>query len=145
MIPLALGLGALGLLLWLARRFSMASVPGLHSLLRWVAALAAMSLLTMLLLTGRGLVALAMVVIMGPLAWGWWRQAAPTASPRSRSPQRMTRRMALEVLGLTDPVDEAQIRAAWVQAMQAAHPDRGGSDIDAARVNQAKDVLSGRK
>jgi hypothetical protein len=49
------------------------------------------------------------------------------------------------VLGLVDPVSEADVRAAWLRLMRVAHPDGGGSDWLAARVNQAKDVLLGRR
>ena len=57
----------------------------------------------------------------------------------------MKRAEALQVLGLTDPVSDSDVRAAWVRLMRVAHPDGGGSDWLAARVNQAKDVLLGRR
>jgi curved DNA-binding protein CbpA len=44
-------------------------------------------------------------------------------------------------LGLAPGASEADIRAAWLRLMQAAHPDKGGSDWLAARINQARDVL----
>ena len=55
----------------------------------------------------------------------------------------MTRAEALEVLGLRDPVTDAQVREAWVRLMRVAHPDGGGSDWLAARINQARDILLG--
>jgi curved DNA-binding protein CbpA len=55
----------------------------------------------------------------------------------------MTRAEALEVLGLGDGADEAAIRSAHRRLMRAAHPDQGGSDWLAARLNQARDVLLG--
>jgi len=36
-----------------------------------------------------------------------------------------------------------EIKAAHRRLMAAAHPDRGGSDWIAARLNQARDVLLG--
>ncbi len=67
-----------------------------------------------------------------------WRDDGP-AAPAAGGP--MTPAEALAVLGLAEGADEAEIRAAHRRLMQAAHPDRGGSDWLAARVNQARDVL----
>jgi hypothetical protein len=53
----------------------------------------------------------------------------------------MTRAEALAVLGLAEGATEAEIRAAHRRLMRAAHPDQGGSDWLAARINQARDVL----
>jgi hypothetical protein len=69
----------------------------------------------------------------------WREAAAPPASPGAA----LSRNEALEVLGLEEGADEAAIRAAHRRLMQAAHPDRGGSDWLAARINQARDVLLG--
>ncbi len=144
MILVGLGLGALGLLLWAANAFSRATVASLKSLLAWVVALGGLALGTMLLLTGRGATAVAAAVFLGPLAWTWWKEAQGKPS-KTRPDQikrgKMGRAEALEVLGLTDPVSDADVRAAWVQLMRVAHPDGGGSHGLAARVNQARDVL----
>ena len=53
----------------------------------------------------------------------------------------MTREEALAVLGLTEGAGEEAIRAAHRRLMRGAHPDQGGSDWLAARINQARDVL----
>lgn len=144
MILVGLGLGALGLLLWAASAFSRATVASLKSLLAWVVALGGLALGTMLLLTGRGATAVAAAVFLGPLAWTWWQEAQGKSS-KTRPDQirrgKMGRAEALDVLGLTDPVSDADVRAAWVQLMRVAHPDGGGSHGLAARVNQARDVL----
>ena len=150
MVMLALGLGVLALLFWAANSFSRASVASIKALLAWVAALAGLCLAVLLLLTGRGAMAISAGVMFGPLLWSWWKrhagagasQAAQGPAPR---PGKMSRREALEVLGLVDPVSEADVRAAWVRLMRVAHPDGGGSDWLASRVNQAKDVLLGRR
>jgi hypothetical protein len=149
MILLGLGLGALGLLLWAANAFSRASIASLKGLLAWVVALGGLALGTMLLLTGRGASAIAAGVFLGPLAWSWWQEAqGKERKPGSRQPGRgqvgrgrMGRAEALDVLGLTDPVSDSDVRAAWVRLMRVAHPDGGGTHGLAARVNQARDVL----
>ena len=144
MIALALGLGALALLLWAAQRFSAAEVSNIKGLMAWVTALAGLSLAALLLLSGRGMTALAGLTLLGPLAWSGWKEARGRA-PAAPSGPKMGRAEALDILGLQDPVSEADVRTAWVRLMRVAHPDGGGSDWLAARVNHAKDVLLNRR
>lgn len=58
---------------------------------------------------------------------------------------KMDREEAFAVLGLKPGAPEKDIVAAHRRLMQKFHPDRGGSDDLAARINRAKDVLLGRK
>ncbi len=53
----------------------------------------------------------------------------------------MSRAEALDVLGLAPDAGEVEIQLAYVRLIRAAHPDNGGSDWLAARINQARDVL----
>ena len=51
---------------------------------------------------------------------------------------------ALEVLGLEPDASNSDIESAYRNEMKRAHPDQGGSDWMAAKVNQARDVLLSR-
>lgn len=55
----------------------------------------------------------------------------------------MTRNEALAILGLEEEAERDAIVAAHRKLMQKLHPDRGGNDYLAAKVNLAKDTLLG--
>jgi hypothetical protein len=144
MIALLLGCASLLVLMGALGQFSRAQVQSVKQMGVWVAAIGGLLLAAMLFLTGRGAVAISALVMLGPLLWGWVKQAAPVAASRPKPrPSGMSRAEALEVLGLPAGATKDDIQAAYVRLMRAAHPDRGGSDWLAARINQARDVLLG--
>ena len=55
----------------------------------------------------------------------------------------MSEQEAREVLGVSDHADKREILMAYRTLMQKVHPDHGGSDYLASKLNQAKDTLLG--
>jgi DnaJ homolog subfamily C member 19 len=152
MLMLVLGGLTLFLLLGGLRAFERASVTTVKSLFAWIAALGGITLALLLVLTGKVNIALGALTLFGPLIWQRWRASHPAAAagaqrqapPPPRRQSNMTPEEAYEVLGLHPGATEAEIRAAHHRLMRTAHPDSGGSDWLATRVNQARDVLVGR-
>lgn len=66
-----------------------------------------------------------------------------TGQPPPESGNGMSRKEALALLGLEDDASDEDIVAAHRTLMQKLHPDRGGNNYLAAKINQAKDLLLG--
>jgi hypothetical protein len=77
-----------------------------------------------------------------PESWFPRDEPAPMPPMRNAGPQ-MPAAEALKVLGLPPGASADDIRAAHKRLMLQNHPDRGGSDYLASKINEAKDVLLG--
>ncbi|MDO3385744.1 molecular chaperone DnaJ [Gilvimarinus sp. SDUM040013] len=113
-----------------------------------------MALLIFLVITGRihwlG-AALAALIPLAKFGLGLVAQVLPFLKHRSSqspspAPAAMTPDEAAETLGLhqafrDNNLNKEVVLKAHKSLMQKVHPDRGGNDYLAARVNQAKDIL----
>ena len=64
-----------------------------------------------------------------------------SAANNAVAEQAMNRAMALEILGLNDAASKDEVVQAHRRLMQKMHPDRGGSDYLAKKINAARDFL----
>ncbi|MBN9507660.1 MAG: DnaJ domain-containing protein [Alphaproteobacteria bacterium] len=151
MLFLLLGLATFVVLLAALGAFSRAQVATLKQFGLWVVAIGGLLLAAMLFLTGRGGIAIAALTLLAPMVWSWVQEGK---RPRVRRPGvgagagtarggAMSREEAFAVLGLHPGASAEEIRAAHRRLMRSAHPDQGGSDWLATRINQARDVLLG--
>lgn len=106
---------------------------------RWPA-LACGALALLLLYRGAWQAALALAV-MAVLAWRFWPHLAPGPGGETRQGEDPNDGAARALLGLAPNPTEQQIRAAYRAKMARAHPDRGGSNAEAARLTAARDRL----
>ena len=111
--------------------------------------------LTILLaVTGRihwlGAAIAAVIPAISKLAvWGWrllpffqqWRNHNKGKPHKPRPTAAMDYDEALELFGLTAKADKQQIIQRHRELMQRNHPDRGGSNYLAAKINEAKKIL----
>ena len=70
-------------------------------------------------------------------------QTASSQPPPQHPPARgsMSRDEALQVLGLKSGASPDEIKQTHKRLIKDFHPDKGGSDYLAAKINEAKDVL----
>jgi len=83
------------------------------------------------------------------MAIEFWRgdriESAEADARPARAPQRaMSLDEAASVLGLDIDANAEEVRAAHRKLIAQIHPDKGGTDYLAAKINEARDLLLGR-
>lgn len=147
MIVIAGALALIGLL-FLAR-ISMTGDPGKLMTIARYAAIGMLAALAIFLgVTERWapaifLAGVAWSLMTGIRLWPAGRPDHDAPPPRERPSGTITRTEALRVLGLQEGASEDDIRAAHRKLIISNHPDKGGSDYLASKINEAKDVLLG--
>lgn len=142
-----MGAGAIAVwLLMRARRAAPAEARRTVTLLKFVAILVLAAALFAIKLWPVAFMVL--VAAGGITAIEIWRDraikseaAAPAPPPAPRA--AMTREEASSVLGVSPDADSEAVRAAHRRLISQLHPDKGGSDYLASKINQARDVLAG--
>lgn len=104
--------------------------------------------LFVLAVTGRLPAAIAILTALAPLAVGWWKARHDEHDDTldiMGDHEIDTREDALKVLGLGEGATDDEITKAYKKLMQKVHPDHEGSEWIAAKLNQARDYLLGKK
>lgn len=138
---------AFGFLNWWARADVRVIRNGLKVALLLGMAIAALIILA-LIITGR-FALIPLLFLIAPLALrisrltiaGAGDQHKDTASAPRQSKSTMTRAEALEVMGLSEGASRQDIKDAYKKLMAQIHPDRGGTDWMAAKLNEARRIL----
>lgn len=151
MLPLAAGLVALLLGIFLFGSFLRADMRKLATSLKRIGGIVLAVGTVGLLATGR----VGFAFLTGSIAWALLSgQPLPKfggrtggsandndQSGRANRVGRMSRSEALDLLGLSEGASKEEIISAHRRLIQQTHPDKGGTNYLASKINEAKDVL----
>ncbi|PCI59614.1 MAG: hypothetical protein COB37_11250 [Kordiimonadales bacterium] len=139
-----------GALLVLLNWWSKAEVASAKKGLVWGIIGVCVLLGVLLLASGRGIAAIAPIGYAGWRMLGFGQTIASLykrfggenkASVGPKAAVTLSRDDALEVLGLRDGASHQEIKSAHKRLIAQCHPDKGGSDWMAAKINDARRIL----
>jgi len=151
-----LGLVVLFCLYVVMRWFIEAEPKDIVRILKWSGLIVFLLLIVWLLVSGRLGWAFAAAPVLfvwfrrlhtlfnvGQTARRWYQKGAQKQNERRHTSSQgaMTREEAWEILGLQEGASRADIQEAYRRLIAQLHPDKGGSDYLAAKINQARDLL----
>ncbi|HEC90856.1 MAG TPA: molecular chaperone DnaJ, partial [Alphaproteobacteria bacterium] len=148
LLYLILGIALLAGVLLTGRWFANADPKALIKVLKWFFIAIILVAIVFLALSGR--LAWAIAAVPALIVWLMRLRAAHRAfrafggAPGERPPGAMTVEEAWRVLGLEPGASRDEIKKTHRRLIAGLHPDRGGSDYLAAKINQAKDLLLGK-
>ena len=129
-----------------------ASAHQVRMVLRVIGAAVLAIAITMLALTGRIWLAAMIVAVLLPFVIAHYTgrpdgagTAQQTTPPEGVHSAGLTRKQALDILGLNEDAGEDDIKRAYRNLMNRTHPDHGGSAWMAERLNAARARLLGDK
>ena len=135
--------------LWLIRKAGRSKPAEMRLLLQKIGGYSALGFAALLMVKGQiGFASGLLVVGLGligktsllPRGFAPWASGpAETAPPPQRSDLKSDE--ALAILGLKRGATSEDVRQAHKRLMKDFHPDKGGTDYLAAKINAAKDVL----
>ncbi len=137
---------------WLIRTFAKSSPAQSRALGTKLAGYALLGVAAIVALRGHFDYALPLVAVaLGMMGYqhvlgkfkGAGSQEQPQQKPPYPSRPRMSRDEALRVLGLPNGASADDVKAAHRRLLKDFHPDKGGTDYLASKINEAKDVLMG--
>ncbi|MCC7259828.1 MAG: DnaJ domain-containing protein [Alphaproteobacteria bacterium] len=149
LLYLALGIGIVIILHLSLSAFSRADSTRLRRWGKWLIAAGVVAILLVLIRFGQGPIASLVggIAVALPLitrlmqVYVVWRNVRGSFQAARQSGDPMTHDEARKILGVGADAGEEEIQAAYKRLMQRIHPDHGGSEYLASKLNQARDLL----
>lgn len=140
-VYLSLGILLVFILHTMLRWFANAEPTQVRKAFRWV--FVAIVVAAIFFLIRFGLLHLAAIVSFLSVVVPLLQRFQSNKGARKDAPHkaRMTQEEAREILGVGEGADRKQVLAAHRRMIQKNHPDTGGSEYLASKINEARDVL----
>lgn len=143
LLSVFIGVAALALLWVLGRLFISTAPATLARAVRWLVAFLVAAAIAVFAYAGREGLAAALVPALLAALLRWRPFGLRSGEGPGRSAGHMTRAEAFQILGLSEGATAEDIREAHRRLMVKIHPDHGGSNFLAAKINEARDILLG--